>query len=939
VDNLRVPAALLDRDAELAALAGLLSAAAGGHGGVAVIAGPLGIGKTSLLRAAEALARDSGMTVLVARGAPLERDFPYGVARRLFEPLGLDGPTPADADLLAGAAGLAMPAFGTADESTARGDRAFATIHGLYWLTANLAARRPVVLAVDDCHWADEPSLRFLSYLGARLDGLPALVLVAVRTGEPAAAPEVLGELLASPGATTIHPSTLDVEATGALVGEVLGAPPTERFRQACHAATAGNPLLLRALLTGFRAQPAAPDDAAADRVAEFGASSIAEVLARQLAHLPPGASAVARAVAVLGAGAPLRHVAALAGLSVADAAQAADALRTATVLAPGAELDFAHPVCRVAVEEAMSTGERALAHEHAARVLAADGAPAERLAVHLLHAVPCGDGWAARTLATAGRLAAERGAPETAAVYLRRALDEPAPPQSRASLRLELGLSLVAARRDPTGLELLREAVAGIDPAERGAAALRVARTLGVAGYFDQAAALVEALPSEPDAAGRLLEAEVVANSWLVTARVPAARARLAAVAADRLPDDPGGRLLLVNLAHRSLADGEPAGVASELLDRALVGGEILALDSLVLTFLAMDLVGVDRLDDAERICTQVIAEGQRRGSPSIVASFTFPRAFARLRRGALADAEADARWSFDQKLAMGPSNAPAWPLAFLVDTLVARGDFAAADRALADVWPTDPPPEHMGWALAIEARGRLRLAQRRLREAADDLFDAGGRWERLGWVNIGFTRWRGAAAAAIADQVKARDLVREQLALAERTELPRTIGVALRDLAGLEPAPRRIDLLWEAVALLDRGIAAVDLAGALVDLGGALRRAGYRTDAREPLRRGLDLAHRSGAEPLAAQARIELLAAGGRPRRPVVTGVGALTVAERRVAQLAAEGLTNREIAQRLFVTQRTVETHLNHTFQKLGVRRREDLADPLGAAASSA
>jgi DNA-binding CsgD family transcriptional regulator len=132
----------------------------------------------------------------------------------------------------------------------------------------------------------------------------------------------------------------------------------------------------------------------------------------------------------------------------------------------------------------------------------------------------------------------------------------------------------------------------------------------------------------------------------------------------------------------------------------------------------------------------------------------------------------------------------------------------------------------------------------------------------------------------------------------------------------------------LAEAVGLLETTPARYELALALADLGAFLRRSGRRADARGPLRRALDLAQRTGAAPLAERARRELLAAGARPRRTALTGPDALTSAERRVAGLAADGLSNRQIAQHLFITQPTVETHLRHAFQKLGIASRADL-----------
>jgi DNA-binding CsgD family transcriptional regulator len=235
------------------------------------------------------------------------------------------------------------------------------------------------------------------------------------------------------------------------------------------------------------------------------------------------------------------------------------------------------------------------------------------------------------------------------------------------------------------------------------------------------------------------------------------------------------------------------------------------------------------------------------------------------------------------------------------------------------------------MGWAILLEARARLRLAQNRPDDALADLLDAGRRWDALQWSHPGLAQWRADAARAlveVGDAPQAARLAAEHLELTRMTGLPRLIGNAMVGVAATVPRKAGLPLLAEAVDLLERTPARLDRGRAYVEFGAALRREGKRVDAQEQLRRGLELAHRAGATPLVARARDELIAAGGRPRRAVFSGVESLTASELRVARLAVEGATNREIAQRLFVTQKTVETHLRHAFQKVGVRGRDEL-----------
>lgn len=191
----------------------------------------------------------------------------------------------------------------------------------------------------------------------------------------------------------------------------------------------------------------------------------------------------------------------------------------------------------------------------------------------------------------------------------------------------------------------------------------------------------------------------------------------------------------------------------------------------------------------------------------------------------------------------------------------------------------------------------------------------------------------WPTSLATALApdDIEEARQLAEENLANARRSGIQRAIGVALRTLAGLG-GHDSIDLLREAVVTLEGSPAPLDHARALADLGAALRRQGHRVEARDPLREALELAGRCGAVPLLERVRAETLAAGARPRRARLRGVDALTPSELRVARLAAEGRSNREIAQALFITVKTVSDHLGSSYSKLGITSRNQLTTAL-------
>jgi DNA-binding CsgD family transcriptional regulator len=216
--------ALREREAELALVDELVAVARRGRGAVLLVEGPAGIGKTRLLGSAVDRAAGAGLRVLAARAGQLERAFAYGVVRQLYEPV-VAGAGPTDrASLLAGAAGLAAPLVDpTAPAGEA--DLSFGALHGLFWLTANLAERGPLLLALDDLHWCDAPSLRFLLYLARRLEGLPVVLVATLRPDEPGAETGLLGELGADPLALVARPAPLSPDAVGALVAEALGPP------------------------------------------------------------------------------------------------------------------------------------------------------------------------------------------------------------------------------------------------------------------------------------------------------------------------------------------------------------------------------------------------------------------------------------------------------------------------------------------------------------------------------------------------------------------------------------------------------------------------------------------------------------------------------------------------------------------------------------------
>jgi DNA-binding CsgD family transcriptional regulator len=926
---------LLERDAELATIDAVIG---GGRGGDRLLAieGPPGIGKTSLVVETRARAEEAGMQALSARGSELERTFAYGVVRQLFEPFLARLPAQDRRELLAGAAALAAPVFDPAwlaAESTA--DAPWAALHGLYWLTANVATRRSLLLAVDDLHCCDLPSLRLLAYLLPRMEGLSLVIVVGLRPSEPGEDPGLVGQIVSDPLTTVIRPAPLSADATACLVRETLSPDADDAFCAACHRETGGNPELLRGLVHSIASERLAPTGANVRRLRELEARAGSRPVSVRFARLPPEAIRLAQAVAILGDEADPRHAAALADLDMQAVSAVADALARVDVLRPQPPFGFVHPLIRAAVYETLAPIDRGMGHARAALLLGNAGAEPERVAAHLLLAPPAADSRVVATLREAARRAGARGASESAVAYLRRALAEPPSAAERADLLLELG-SAEAFVSGEAAVELLQEAHALIDdPIRRAETALQLGRQLFLLLRGESADAVFTRALDELSGADaeleRRLEAGLITNALHAPSAYGRVLERLERVRRRPVGKSAGEKLLLSVLAYHDARAGVPATVAVPLARRALAGGTLLKqkVESLAFVVPAQVLAMAD-LDEALATYENALAEAHRRGS-----IFAFAKAFRAqtfVWRGDLAEAETECREAFAASEAWGTSARFSVLLAaFLADALMEQGKLDDAAAALARAGFRGPPSDSALPLLFLDSRARLRLLRGDLAGGLDETLEAGRRFEELGGHNPAFMAWRSQAALAqhlLDRDDEARRLAGEELELARTWGAPRALGAALRVAGLVEGGPRGLARLEEAVAVLTESPAKLEHAKARTELGAALRRTGRRLQAREQLRHALELATICGASSLAARAETELLASGARPRRVFLHGVESLTPSERRVAEIAAEGPTNREIAQALFITPKTVEVHLSSVYRKLGISSRSQL-----------
>jgi len=934
---------LLERDGEIAQIDGALRAACAGAGALVVIEGPGGIGKTELVLAARRAAVETGMTVASARGSELERELAFGVVRQLLEPIVAGADEAARAAMLVGAAALAAPLFAIDSASglspSQPEDETFAVLHGLHWLCANLARAAPLVLAVDDAHWADLSSLRFLAYLAQRREGLPLALVVSARPAETPVEEELLVRLATDPRCVAVAPAPLSREAAAELLRRELEREPEDAFVVACHHATGGTPFLLRELAAELQTRQVEPVAAAVGEVEALGPRTVARSVLARIRRLGGAALDVAQAVAVLGADADQRRVARVAGVDEAAAAGWIDALVAAGTLRPGRPIEFVHPIIRSAIYAEAPAGERSRRHAVAARLLADEGVVEERIASHLLATEPTGDPKVVELLLRTGRLALARGSPGSAATYLARALEESPADELLVEVLCDLGRAeITQGRRIAFADHLARAIRASKDVERRAEIGLDLAIGLVYADDPPAAAAVLEeALEDLDDPASQLamrLEGQLFTTALMHYPSVEGIRGRLLA----RLGQFDAGELdeptLMAPLAHTAVMMRPPASTGADVVER-LIRDERWARHSTAVGFVADALVFAGRFACAAAWCERMIESARGRGWRLWLAWATSLQANASLHQGLLPRAEGEARFAVEVMREVSAQTGLAFASVVLIEALRARGAVDDAEAVLASGQPVEDHPPSYHRALLLAARGRLRLAGG---DAAGALADALASGEGLSRrANPAARPWRSEAAWALraldrADE--ARDHAETELRLARDFAVPHAIGTALRTVAACADGEEAVVALREAVEVLEPSEARLELARALVDLGAALRRTKRRADCQEPLRRGLDLAHRCGASPLAERARAELLATGARPRRAALSGIESLTASERRVAELAGSGMTNREIAQALFVTARTVEGHLTHVFRKLDIDSRTQLGERLAA-----
>ena len=918
-------------------LGALIRQVSDGGGRLAVIAGPPGIGKTRLLAAACGQAEESGLTVLIGRAGQQERAIPFGVIREAFERAVSRRPVSERASLFDGAARLAAPLYENyfADEPV-RAESPFAVVHGLYWLASNLSDVSPLLLAIDDLQWADEASLRFLAYLIPRLEDLPILLILTIRPGE-FGSDEPVSEAIGAATSAMIELDPLRVEGTSAIVRDAYAEANhlDAEFCVAVHDATGGNPLLVRTLASSLTDEGIEPSAASVSQIGAVGLDRVGRLVLPRIHRLGADVVQLARAVTVLGPAGELRDAAALSQLSLRAASEAADRLRASGLLVYGPDVRFTHPLVSAAVREDVAPGARSELHRTAAALLRASGAPPERIAQHLLFADPAGDEATYSTLTEAARKSVQRGAPEVATAFFERALREPPPARRRAELLFDLGLVAFRAR-DGRAVDWLQQAVeAAVDPCLKAQIHLVLNHvTVIVQSKRPSFAPIVELISQVNREVALQIEAQLKLDDSFMAGDEAATLLRRVKHGRTPRGKTPAEREWLAAAALAAISDGAPADRAVLLAERALASGTLFTEtgDSWAYFFTVVVLATAGRTDRAMELIEPAIDDSRRQGSLVAFEYTSCLRGLIRAIQGNLAEAEADLLGSLEVSSEYGWTVGHTARLAWLTSVLCERGAHEHAEQILASysIGEGQAQPTLYGvWLL--ESRAYLRYVRGLPEAALADLERCASLLNAIGKPRNASVRWRITAAAChlmLGHHDEARRVALGQLELARAFNARPLLGASLRTLGLVEGGDDGIARLREAIWVLEDSPARLEQAWALVDLGAALRRSNRRAEAREPLRRGLDIADRCAATILSRRAREELLAIGARPRGPRFSGLEALTASERRVAEMAAGGLGNVDIAQRLFVTRKTVEKHLGNAYRKLDVKSRTDL-----------
>jgi DNA-binding CsgD family transcriptional regulator len=914
----------VERERELSVLSEGVRGLGASLGTVVVVEAVAGQGKTALLEFARDLASADGIQLLGARARHLEATTPYELLRRLLGPWVYRHGGPAG---LRDAAAFAAPLFTPGAEAAAGVD------YGCQWLLAALADDGPLVVVVDDAHWADADSLRVLADLAEDLRHEPILLVVAARPAENPAVQPILARLATCPAAVLVRPAPLTATGVRAVLRDAFGTELPGPFAEGCLRASGGNVFYLRELIRPWLAAGAVPDAAAVRELDATGPSALARTVHARLGQLGEASTLLVRAAAVLGDGTPLAHAAALAGLDDRHAVVEAARLTAAAILARGDPIHFPHPLVLAAVEHLAPPGLLASMHARAVTMLRAAGAPDRQIAQHVLASPPAASADVSRLLLAEARRNLDSGSASVAHQLLLRALAEPPPTDARPAVLLALAKAERAVGELPQARVRLTEI---IDRAPRRLRIEAISDLLEVLDDLDDRAAVGDlhrrAFATRPYGnSPEEIRLRAILLVHVAIGLAPAAPRRLTNIDPWTLPTRSGEErhLVVCSAIYRRAAE---AGAEDEFLahlkravrdlpaDRPLTYWEVYAaLEA------AAFLASVEAMSEADEVLGRLRPDVARLqgAAPDLRAEHSHRVILNLLRRGQFEDALAQVTGAEAFAHRHGLVSYAGFANYARGCIRLEHGDYPEAGRLLLRAPTGEGAITALGLLLADRpAEALALLAQFRYElDPAAPVHETEIQFEPHLIASHAHTLL-GNRDAAVAEADR-------ELAVRRRHGPQFRLGLALRRRATFAPTRDAVTLLEEAVRVCAATPRLPVLARVSAGYGAALRRHGHLVEARLRLTEALDLADRLGMTRLRGRITADLRAAGGRPRRSRVTGVEALTQSQRAVAELAARGHTNRQIAERLYVTIKTVETHLAAVYRKLGVTGRDRLA----------
>ncbi|WP_381802515.1 ATP-binding protein [Streptomyces niveus] len=924
---------LLERDTELACVDAALRTADTGTSSLILVTGPLGIGRSALLRHLPDLAADQDVRVLRANAAPMEQDFAFGVVHQLLDSLPTAAPEEAPERHTAEAGtDPTTPFHGTADAAPG-------TIPADPRSLLDEAGPHPrLLILVDDLQWVDAPSLRWLAHL-ARLvereqcpNGLSVVVVCTLRDGDDRARHPLVREV-ADTFTRTLRPAPLSLDATRTLIHARYGLPGHEEYARACHEASAGNPLFLMSLLRGMVARGVAPTAEHSASVRALCPPDLRERLASLLRTQPPAVRDLAAAIAAFGDQGDPALVRRLSGLDEKAFADARRAMYDIGLLADACEPRFIHRVVRDAVESSMSPSERERSHTAAADMLHRLGRPHEEVAAHLTAVSTVDPPWSVAVLRDAADAALRRGAPRTAARYLRHALPHHHTQDERRA-RLLIDLATAERGYDPEACERhIAQATSLLTtPQDRAAAALRIPPALLgttsplATGLLRRAAAELGE-PASLDGPTRetalRIEARLRHRGHESPAELASAAVRLREMGEEPPLGSAAEReltavLLCSGTLTGRLSAAEAARTANRILEREPAAS---ARVHTALPLVAITLFAAESVQVLDSWLTTEQENRRRHATGADDVLLFVGRALVLVSQGRLTQAREHV------ERVMGLADTDWREISIIVLSAVA---LELRDPALSEqILARGRGRRSAGPALvaALQILQASVDAQQGLRSRAlENLLACGRQLDGFGWQNSALFPWRPHAIGLyhrLGDWRAAMSLAEEEHAWATEWGAPTGLGRALR-LKGWLRDGEGVPLLREAVDVLRGSPYELELARTLMLLG---RRLGSGQEAEAVLREAGALAAACGAPWLVERAGLGLGTAA-LPQKAV------LTRSERRVLSLVGRGLTNQEIAGELGVSSRAVEKHLTNSYRKLGVSGRHELAGALPA-----